>query len=232
MPKLVLQFTSVTMNQLLKIAFSQLGEKEISGPEDNPTIVKYAKESGFGWVDDDETPWCSIFVSWVAMKCDLKRSKRANARSWLRVGTKTSNPEPGDVVIFWRESPESWKGHVGFFTGFSRDASRVYCLGGNQGNQVSVSAYPVDTILGFRKLQSSTMINLPDDVLKKGDRGGKVKQLQEALNMADYPVGTADGDFGPRTERAVKRLQADGGLQVDGIYGKKTKDFLISILNE
>lgn len=220
------------MSQLLKVAFSQLGQKEISGPEDNPTIVNYAKESGFDWVDDDETPWCSIFVSWVAMKCELKRSKKANARSWLHVGNNTPNPEPGDVVVFWRESPESWKGHVGLFTGYSKDSSRVYCIGGNQGNQVSLSAYPTDTVLGFRKLQTSSMINLPDGVLKKGDTGEKVKQLQEALNMADYPVGTADGDFGPKTEQAVKRLQADGKLKVDGVYGKKTKDFLMSVLNE
>ena len=220
------------MSHLLKLAFSQLGEKEISGPEDNPTIVGYAQESGFSWVNDDETPWCSIFVSWVALKCKLKRSEKANARSWLRIGTNTSIPEPGDVVVFWRESPESWKGHVGFFTGFSKDASRVYCLGGNQGNQVSVSAYPADTVLGFRKLQASTIINLPDGVLKRGDTGDKVKQLQEGLNMADYPVGTADGDFGPKTEHAVKLLQADGGLTVDGMYGQQTKDFLISILGE
>ena len=220
------------MSQLLKIAFSQMGVKEISGPQHNDTIVNYAKESGFEWVNDDETAWCSIFVSWVALKCDLKRSKKANARSWLHVGANTANPEPGDVVVFWRESPESWKGHVGFFTGFSKDGSRVYCLGGNQGNQVSVSAYPADTVLGFRKLQSSTMMNLPDGVLKKGATGEKVKQLQEALNMADYPVGTADGDFGTKTEKAVKLLQANAGLKVDGVYGKKTKDFLISILNE
>ena len=220
------------MSQPLKIAFSQLGVKEIEGPVDNPTIVNYAKEAGFEWVNDDETPWCSIFVSWVAMKCDLKRSQKANARSWLHVGEKTFTPEPGDVVIFWRESPESWKGHVGFFTGYSKDGTRIYCLGGNQGNQVAISAYPSETLLGFRKLQASQLIDLPDGVLKKNDTGEKVKKLQEALNMADYPVGTADGYFGNRTERALKQLQANGGLKVDGIYGNKTKVFLLSLLNQ
>lgn len=220
------------MSQLLKTAFAQLGVKEIAGPRHNETIIGYAKESGFDWVNDDETPWCSIFVSWVAMKCDLKRSKKANARSWMHVGAVAANPEPGDVAVFWRESPESWKGHVGFFIGFSKDGSRIYCLGGNQGNQVSISAYPSDTLLGFRKLQSSTMIDLPDGILKKGNTGEKVKKLQEALNMANYPVGTVDGDFGPKTENALKELQANAGLPVDGIYGKQSKDFLISILNE
>lgn len=219
------------MSQILTIATSQLGVKEVSGPEHNPTIVKYAKEAGFDWVNDDETAWCSIFVSWVALKAGLKRSKLANARSWMDVGTPTSDPEPGDVVVFWRESPESWLGHVGFFMGFSKDLSRVYCLGGNQGNQVSISAMKADTVLGFRKLQSSQMLNLPDGPLKKGDTGEKVKKLQEALNQAQYPVGTADGIFGGRTESAIRQVQANAKLVVDGLYGSGVQNYLNTILN-
>ncbi|MEP1035632.1 TIGR02594 family protein [Ekhidna sp.] len=220
------------MSNLLKLAFGQLGVKEISGAEHNETILKYAEESGFGWVDDDETPWCSIFVCWVVMKCNLKRSKKANARSWMHIGTPTSNPEPGDVVVFWRESPESWKGHVGFFMGYSKDGSRVYCLGGNQGNQVSISAYRSETVLGFRKLQSSQLVELPDGSLKKGDTGESVKQLQEALNMINYPVGTVDGVFGKKTEYAIRLLQTNARLIIDGVYGSKTRDLITSILNE
>ena len=43
------------MDELLKTAFAHLGQKEVARPEDNPTIVNYARESGFEWVDDDET---------------------------------------------------------------------------------------------------------------------------------------------------------------------------------
>lgn len=220
------------MSNLLEIATSQLGIKEIEGSEDNPTIVSYAKQSGFDWVNDDETPWCSIFVNWVAMKAGLKRSKLANARSWMDVGTPTADPEPGDVVVFWRDSPESWQGHVGFFMGFSKDLSRIYCLGGNQGNQVSISAMKADTVLGFRKLQSSQILNLPDGILKKGDTGEQVKKLQEALNQVNYPVGTADGIFGAKTEAAIKQVQANAKMKVDGIYGAEVQNYLNSVLNE
>jgi uncharacterized protein (TIGR02594 family) len=65
------------MDKILKLAIAELGQKEISGPQDNPTIVNYAKEAGFAWVDDDETPWCSIFVNWVANKAGLKGSNKA-----------------------------------------------------------------------------------------------------------------------------------------------------------
>jgi peptidoglycan hydrolase-like protein with peptidoglycan-binding domain len=43
-----------------------------------------------------------------------------------------------------------------------------------------------------------------------------VKQLQSALHV------TPDGDFGPETEAAVRRLQARHGLSVDGIVGPAT----------
>jgi hypothetical protein len=55
-------------------------------------------------------------------------------------------------------------------------------------------------------------------VLRKGDKGSAVKDLQEFLEI------TADGDFGPGTEAAVKKWQAENGLVADGIVGPKTWD--------
>lgn len=210
---------------------SQMGQKEITGPEHNPTIVNYAHEIGLTWINDDETPWCAVFVGWCAKQAHLKYPKSALARSWMDVGIPVAQPEPGDVVIFWRESITSTKGHVGFYMGHSIDGLRIYCLGGNQGNQVSISAYGKDYLLGFRRLAASSVITLPDGVLKKGDTGERVVQLQDALKLANYKVGTSDGHFGQRTEDALKQLQANGGLTVDGAYGSKTKNYLNTVLN-
>jgi uncharacterized protein (TIGR02594 family) len=219
------------MSNIIQIASSQLGVKEIAGAGHNQTIVQYAKESGFDWVNDDETAWCSIFVNWVAMKCSLKRSKMANARSWMDVGTPTTNPEPGDVVVFWRGAPDGWQGHVGFFIGYSKDATRVYCLGGNQGNQVSISAMKSDQVLGFRRLQTSAILDLPDSILKLGSTGADVIKLQDALKLAHYDIGTSDGQFGPKTEAAIKKVQANAKLSADGVYSASTRNYLNTILN-
>ncbi len=222
------------MDKLFKIAVAELGQKEVQGSGNNPAIVNYAREAGFDWVNDDETPWCSIFLNWVAMKAGLARSKQVNARSWLLVGQHTdASPLPGDVVVFWWGSPTSWEGHVGIFLGFSHNGAKVYCLGGNQGNQVSISAYPRDTVLGFRRLAATPgMIDIPDAPLRRGDRGDAVKALQDALKAAGIDCGTSDGDFGPLTETAVKQLQSmKYGLTIDGIYNENTRNFLLEILN-
>jgi hypothetical protein len=58
-------------------------------------------------------------------------------------------------------------------------------------------------------------------LIKKGDKGSKVKEIQRILGL------TADGIFGAYTEAAVKRYQKKAGLVPDGIVGPKTYDMLI-----
>lgn len=49
--------------------------------------------------------------------------------------------------------------------------------------------------------------------LQVGSKGAEVKKVQEIVGA------TADGDYGPKTEQAVKNWQADHDLHVDGIWG-------------
>lgn len=53
-------------------------------------------------------------------------------------------------------------------------------------------------------------------VLRAGDRGAAVAELQRALGVSD------DGVFGPATLAAVRAFQAHKGLAVDGIVGAMT----------
>lgn len=218
------------MEQLLKIAFNELGTEEFVGEKHNPEVLKYAKETKIPGVDTDEVAWCSTFVNWVAWKAGLQISGKANARSWLNIGTRVTIPEPGDIVVFWRESPQSWKGHVAFFLGISADKKRVYCIGGNQGNRVSVSAYRLDTVLAYQRLAPSKKLEIPEPVLKKGSAGPNVVALQDALKLLAINVGTSDGDFGPKTEAGIKELQTrQPNLVINGIYDAPTRDLLESL---
>ena len=136
---------------MLLRAMELYGVTELPGREQNVTILKMFKDIGHQWVQDDETSWCSAFVNWVAQYCNCQRSGKLDARSWLKVGTEIKMPHQGDIVIFWRESINSWKGHVGLW--IASNDTHVYCLGGNQGNQVNISAYPRFQVLGYRSLE-------------------------------------------------------------------------------
>ncbi len=57
-------------------------------------------------------------------------------------------------------------------------------------------------------------------IVKRGDRGSAVRAIQSELGI------TADGVFGPDTERAVKRFQRRHDLVPDGIVGPITRGAL------
>jgi putative chitinase len=52
--------------------------------------------------------------------------------------------------------------------------------------------------------------------LRRGSKGEMVQKMQAALGL------TADGDFGPGTETALKKWQDANGLTADGVAGPKT----------
>lgn len=62
-------------------------------------------------------------------------------------------------------------------------------------------------------------------ILKKGDTGQDVKDIQIALNIHGYKL-VVDGDFGAKTDAAVKDFQKKNKLTVDGIVGPKTREAL------
>lgn len=73
-------------------------------------------------------------------------------------------------------------------------------------------------------------------VLKKGDKGDKVRELQEKLILLGYgkylaPWGS-DGSFGNATYRAVYNFQKDYDLITDGIAGNQTWGKIESLLNQ
>jgi hypothetical protein len=59
-------------------------------------------------------------------------------------------------------------------------------------------------------------------ILSRGAKSDDVKALQSALRAFGFYQGMMDGDFGPKTEEAVRAFQAARSLPVDGIVGSAT----------
>jgi len=53
---------------------------------------------------------------------------------------------------------------------------------------------------------------------RNGDKGQEVKRIQRTVGKL-----TIDGDFGPKTEKAVRNYQQDSSLAVDGVVGPSTR---------
>lgn len=141
---------------LFLYAMEFYGVREKIGDEHNPVILNWFHQIGHQWVTTDETSWCSAYLNYICKEMGMEYSGELTARSWLKVGTDVPlrDIRRGHVVVFWRESPLSWKGHVGLAV--ARDLHHVYTLGGNQDNMVCIKPYRTDRLLGVRKLKRTT----------------------------------------------------------------------------
>lgn len=135
------------------------GTKEIAGGKDNPLILAML-QTDMTWPEHDEVPWCSAAMNFVCNLWRLPRTKTLAARDWLKVGEpiRLIEAAPGfDVVVLSRgggaqpgpavlDAP----GHVGWYAG--TEGSNVLVLGGNQGDSISIAAFPLERLLGIRRL--------------------------------------------------------------------------------
>jgi hypothetical protein len=64
--------------------------------------------------------------------------------------------------------------------------------------------------------------------LKKGSKGERVKQLQDCLNYVCNAKLEIDGSFGPLTEKALKTFQSSMNIDIDGVYGKQSRQALLT----
>lgn len=145
------------------IAQRFVGVRETAGTASNPLVLAMLRLDQ-SWPTKDAVPWCSAFLNFVCWLLRAPRSKSLAARSWLGVGKAVALADAVagfDVVVLKRgdgkqPGPEviqaPW--HVGLFAGLSPDKKQVLLLGGNQGDSVSVAAFPVARVLGVRRIEA------------------------------------------------------------------------------
>lgn len=130
-------------------AHSLLGTKEGRDRANNPLILDWADDLDLHYPGDN-IAWCGLFVAHcigATMTEEILPNNPLGAREWVKFGDPTP-PRYGAVMVFWRDRRDSWKGHVGFYSGESSDAYRI--LGGNQSDSVSQVWIAKDRLLKAR----------------------------------------------------------------------------------
>ncbi|WP_031434623.1 NlpC/P60 family protein [Methylomarinum vadi] len=134
----------------LEEAHMLLGIQERPGRGSNEAILDWAEDLELHSYNDDDIPWCGLFVAHCVgsqMTEEALPTNPLGARNWAKFGHEVS-PRLGSVMVFWRGSPNGWKGHVGFY--WAEDDEAYHILGGNQSNSVSITRLAKNRLLSAR----------------------------------------------------------------------------------
>lgn len=139
----------------IKTALKEIGTKEIHGVKHNERVIEYHSVSG--GFSTDEVPWCASYVNWVMLQHDYKTvSYPARAKSWLYFGRTSNEPIVGSIAVKSR----SGGGHVCFVVGKNMNGD-LYCVGGNQNDEVNIKLYKREVFIDFRVPSNYGKENLP-----------------------------------------------------------------------
>lgn len=248
--KKILGIASNEVGYLEKASNNNLDDKTANAGDKNYT--KYArdmdnlnsyngKKNGYAW--------CNIFIDWCFVQAvGIDRARElligfsagcTQDYNWFKSkGQIVSEPQIGDLIFFGDIS------HIGIIENVDND--RIYTIEGNtsnaseliiNGGQVAKKSYLKTSayIYGYARPKydetNDSKSNEKDSnneitysLIKKGSKGNLVRIAQEKLLVKGYklPKYGADGYFGDETETAVRKLQEDAGIAVDGIIGLDT----------
>lgn len=133
-------------------------------------------------------------------------------------------PQPGDWVFFtW--TPDTDTDHVAMVEYCARDTETgnilIHVIEGNNPDSVARNAYDLNYghILGY-----GTVHDVADITMQYGNRGEKVRQLQEKLiYLGLLDPRYEDGVFGSATLSALRSFQIEHGLRPLGLANMSTQ---------
>lgn len=150
---------------------------------------------------------------------------------WAITGTIDTLP-PELFAFLYRVRPDGSVPHTGTYTG---DEYTVDARGHASGVVheklgkypwthwgIPEGMYPPEVIAELKELTGGNQEVDATQLLQQGDRGERVKEMQERLIKLGISVGDrtqADGIFGPATRRGVEEFQRRYGLPVRGTWG-------------
>lgn len=161
----------------LETAYSLIGTQEKPGAGSNEAILGWAEDLEITSYNDDDIPWCGLFVAHCVgsqMPDEVLPTNPLGARQWAKFGYEVS-PRLGAVMVFWRGSPDGWKGHVGFY--WAEDDEAYHILGGNQANSVSVTRISKKRLISARWPDTGLSV---DGFIRIAAKNGKLLSTNEA----------------------------------------------------
>lgn len=168
----------MTADNPLPIALQYLGVNELD-PEGTELRAEiwdnvFGSDSSEGdKFTKENQAWCAGFVNHILKKAGVDTLQtddiydQGRAKEYLGLGEEVSglsDAKMGDLVIKMamvdekdddgnptgRKKPQY---HVGFFSGYDSKTGQVLILGGNQNDQVNVTAYPESQVQGVRRIE-------------------------------------------------------------------------------
>ena len=238
------------INKIITKAKSQIGIKENPA---NSNKVKYNTAYYGRVVSGSAYPWCVVFIWWLFKECGAskyfygggKTASSTTLMSYYKKKGQLSNTPKVGAIAFFQFDKDSNPDHVGLVIEVKSNGSVVTIEGntsvGNDSNggEVMQRTRSKSLILGYaypfeiKSVNNPTSgsgdtVNVTLTILKSGSKGDSVRALQILLNGFGYSCGTADGEFGAKTLRAVKQFQTKNKLTADGVVGSNTWNALLT----
>ena len=215
--------------KIIEVATAEIGTVET--PK-NSNSTKYGI-----WYGLDKVAWCATFVSWVYHHAGVPLGLVDKPKGyqycpsaynfWKRNRRFTDTPKAGDIVLFDFANKNS-SDHTGIFVKMNDDGKTFETIEGNTSSSTSGSQSNGGMVCRKTRYISQVMAFVVPDVLvegipvslrpvlcKKGDMGSFVSGIQKMLYDLKYDV-VVDGDFGTKTETAIKKFQKENSLPVTG----------------
>lgn len=178
----------------LAAAWAEFGVREIPGKENSAEILRYFREAGDPSIASEETPWCAAFAGAMLKRAGCQGTGSLLARSYLNWGIGLDAPRLGAIAVLARGNDPA-AGHVGFLLGTT--AEKLYLLGGNQSDAVTVGAFDASRLLGYR------WPNAEDDAEQAASGNGVFAKLLAHVLEMEGGFSNDPYDPGGPTNRGV-----------------------------
>lgn len=231
----LLEVAGNEVGYLEKASNAMLESKTANAGKNNYT--KYGAAQGC-----NGQPWCDAYVDWCFIAAFGKETAKVllggfsnytptSAQYFKNMKAWHKYPKVGDVIFFKNSQRICHTGIV-----YKIDNAKIYTIEGNtnggstleaNGGAVAKKSYTLtyNRIAGYGRpnyKDNSVPPVLPTGIIKRGKKGVQAAFLQQCLNYLGYML-EEDGDFGPKSEAALKDFQTRHKLVVDGEYGPKTR---------